>query len=135
MILSLRFFCHYKHYLPATTFFNIFMVASAAYGISWAGDWIWAVAVTYTAAVAVLDSWPTTAGRDRTHASAVIWAFAVGFLTHWVTVGTPTTFKLMPKPFICYPNFRFQFKFCEIIKYLIFHIQWICITVLWSSNT
>ena len=69
---------------------NIFLMAvPVAYGSSRARDQIWAAAENYAITKAVQN--PLThcpEAGDRTRASAVTWAFAVGFLTHCTTVGT-----------------------------------------------
>ena len=63
-----------------------FTVAPMAYGSSQSRDWIWALATTYTAAVARPDPWMY---RWSGMASA-----ALGFLTHSATVGTPLSVLL-----------------------------------------
>ena len=56
------------------------MATFAAYGSSWATDWIWAAPATYTAAAATLD--------PLTHCTGlVVWVAAIGFLTHCTTAG------------------------------------------------
>ena len=61
-----------------------FMATPMAYGNSWARDWIWTTAATYTRSFN-----PLLRTGDRTDTSAVNWAAAVGFLTHCATVGNP----------------------------------------------
>ena len=69
-----------------------------AYGSSWARDWIWAVAATYTAAAAIPDPPnPLHQAGDQTHTSTVTWAAAVGVLTHCTIAGSLEEF-LIPMP-------------------------------------
>ena len=58
-------------------FFLFFFVFFFAYGSSWARDWIWVAAVTYTEAAAMPD--PLTHCTDQTCSSAVTQAAAIGF--------------------------------------------------------
>ena len=60
------------------------MAAPKAYGSSWAKDWIWAAAVTYTRPFN-----PLYQARNYTHSSETTQASEVGLLTHCATVGTP----------------------------------------------
>ena len=65
------------------------MATAMAYGSSWARDWIWATAGTYTAAAASLDPLTHCAGPgDGICPSIVTRSAAFGFLTHCMTAGT-----------------------------------------------
>ena len=96
----------HQHFLFSVfflSFFFVFMAAPIAYGSFWAWDWVLAAAVTYTAAVAMLDplthcTWPEiepVSWRCRDIADPVALQqelLQVRFLTHCTTAGIPVFF-------------------------------------------